>query len=45
LNSKVNEDELHRLNRKNKNSFNNIINKYIEFKKINPKLHQLEILY
>lgn len=40
----VNEDELNRLNRKNKNSFNNIINKYIEFKKINPKLHQLEIL-
>ena len=41
----VNEDELNRLNRKNKNYFNNIINKYIQFKKINPKLHQLEILY
>jgi superfamily II DNA or RNA helicase len=40
----VNEDELNRLNRKNKNSLKNIINKYIQFKKINPKLHQLEIL-
>ena len=41
----VNENELKRLNRKNKNSLKNIINKYIEFKKINPKTHQLEILY
>ena len=41
----VNEDELNRLNRKNKNSLKNIINKYIKFKKINPKTHQLEILY
>ena len=41
----VNEDELNRLNRKNKNSLKNIINKYIQFKKINPKIHQLEILY
>jgi superfamily II DNA or RNA helicase len=40
----VNEDELTRINRENKYSFNNIINKYIEFKKITPKLHQLEIL-
>jgi len=40
----INEDELTRINRENKYSFNNIINKYIEFKKITPKLHQLEIL-
>ena len=40
----VNEDELKRLNRINKYSFNDIINKYIDFRKITPKLHQLEIL-
>jgi superfamily II DNA or RNA helicase len=40
----VNEDELTRINRENKYSFNDIINKYIEFKKITPKLHQFEIL-
>ena len=40
----VNEDELKRLNRKNKYLFNDIINKYIKFKKITPKNHQLEIL-
>ena len=40
----VNEDELNRLNRKNKNSLKNIINKYIQLRKINPKTHQLEIL-
>jgi predicted helicase len=40
----VNEDELTRINRKNKYLFNDIINKYIKFKKITPKNHQLEIL-
>jgi superfamily II DNA or RNA helicase len=40
----VNEDELKRLNRKNKYLFNDIINKYLEFRKITPKNHQLEIL-
>ena len=40
----VNEDELKRLNRKNKYLFNDIINKYLEFRKIIPKNHQLEIL-
>jgi hypothetical protein len=40
----VNEDELTRINRENKYSFNDIINKYIKFKKITPKLHQFEIL-
>ena len=29
----INEDELNRLNQKNKNSLKNIINKYIQFKK------------
>jgi superfamily II DNA or RNA helicase len=40
----VNEDELKRLNRKNKYCLNDIINKYIEFRKITPKLHQSDIL-
>jgi predicted helicase len=40
----VNEEELKKLNRKIKYSFTNIINKYIEFRKITPKPHQIEIL-
>jgi hypothetical protein len=40
----VNEEELKKLNRKIKYSFTNIINKYIEFRKITPKPHQIDIL-
>ncbi len=39
----VNEDELNRINRKN-NKLNNIIENFIKFKKITPKIHQKEII-